>query len=393
VISSPMRCCVYLLCLVGTVCSGCHPSASKPHRASPDTSPKSAEVSQASQPTAAINPEARRLFLVKQNGKFGYIDGGGNIVISPQFDACEDFSEGLAAIAFKRGEEVIEGTDMRFAILRWGFINEAGDIVVPVKFSRVGKFSNGLAWVEKGDNELRSNYGMDKHGYIDKTGKVVIAFRLAFIFDPHGVDDGRGDFTEGQTVVKVGRKQGYIDLTGRLVIQPQFDDADSFSEGVAAVKIGGKYGYIDRNGKVAISPRFSWASRFSEGLAAVGTEEGDGYIDKSGKVIIIGGRSSMGSSFSEGLTPVRTDEGTKYIDKSGNTVVTTRGNTGGFQEGMATGRFGESYGYIDKTGNEVISPEFTMVEAFSGGLAKVHTSLNRFGYVDKAGQYVWPPSD
>ena len=45
------------------------------------------------------NKETGRLLLIEQNGKFGYIDKTGKIVISPQFDgASGSFSEDLACV-------------------------------------------------------------------------------------------------------------------------------------------------------------------------------------------------------------------------------------------------------------------------------------------------------
>lgn len=38
---------------------------------------------------------------------------------------------------------------------------------------------------------------------------------------------------------KSGDKWGYIDTTGKFVINPQFDEARLFQEGLAAVEIGG----------------------------------------------------------------------------------------------------------------------------------------------------------
>ena len=65
-------------------------------------------------------------------------------------------------------------------------------------------------------------------------------------------------------------KWGFIDKTGRFVLNAQFRWAGRFSEGLAPVKVGDKYGYIDKTGTIAIPPRFSKAESFSEGLAAVG---------------------------------------------------------------------------------------------------------------------------
>jgi len=38
------------------------------------------------------------LFVIKQNGKQGYIDKTGKIVAEPKFDRAYSFSEGLASV-------------------------------------------------------------------------------------------------------------------------------------------------------------------------------------------------------------------------------------------------------------------------------------------------------
>jgi len=50
------------------------------------------------------------------------------------------------------------------------------------------------------------------------------------------------------------KKYGYIDKTGKIVIEPKFDNAWSFSEGLARVKIDDKDGYIDKTGKYVWEP-------------------------------------------------------------------------------------------------------------------------------------------
>src|SRR5947209_1542723 len=107
----------------------------------------------------------------------------------------------------------------------------------------------------------------------------------------------------GLFVVIQNDKRGYIDRTGRIVIAPRFGGANDFSEGLAVVAFyegGYKEGYIDTTGQVAIEPRFDRAADFSEGLAAVGfdterTQRGCsdcdpnqhwGYIDKTGRIVI-----------------------------------------------------------------------------------------------------------
>ena len=67
----------------------------------------------------------------------------------------------------------------------------------------------------------------------------------------------------------MAKKCGFIDKSGKVVIEPQFDDVGAFIEGLAWVKKDGKWGFIDKSGKVVIEPQFDGAGDFSEGLAWV----------------------------------------------------------------------------------------------------------------------------
>ena len=64
-------------------------------------------------------------------------------------------------------------------------------------------------------------------------------------------------------------KYGFIDKSGKVVIEPQFDNVSAFSEGLAKVEKDGKWGFIDKNGKVVFEPQFDFVFDFSEGLAKV----------------------------------------------------------------------------------------------------------------------------
>ncbi|HWN41535.1 MAG TPA: WG repeat-containing protein, partial [Thermoanaerobaculia bacterium] len=82
-----------------------------------------------------------------------------------------------------------------------------------------------------------------------------------------------------------GSKWGFIDDTGKFVINPQFDRAGNFSEGLASVLIGDRAGFVDREGKLVINPQYDAMSSFSGGLALVVSEGRWAYIDKTGKPV------------------------------------------------------------------------------------------------------------
>lgn len=48
-----------------------------------------------------------KLYVVNVNGKYGYIDKTGKIIITPQFDEAYPFSEGLASV--KIGGKIARG--------------------------------------------------------------------------------------------------------------------------------------------------------------------------------------------------------------------------------------------------------------------------------------------
>lgn len=148
-------------------------------------------------------------------------------------------------------------------------IDKSGQKVI----DREGRdFSEGLASVEI----PRSRYFLEKYGFMDTKGRIVIEPKFDYV----------EWFHEGLVGVQLQGKWGFIDKTGKFVISPQFDEVGDFSEGLAPVKLNGKFGYIDRDGKVVIPFKFDDAESFEDGVANVNVNEvWEYYIDKSGKYI------------------------------------------------------------------------------------------------------------
>ncbi|MDH7577857.1 MAG: WG repeat-containing protein [Bacillota bacterium] len=316
------------------------------------------------------------LFPVIKNGKWGFIDASGALVISPQFDEPRlGFKEGLALVR-------VEGRPV--------FIDLSGKTAISLSRSLEcnSYFAEGLAVVVDVSDPARGHVS----GYIDKTGKVAIPLQF----------EEATEFSEGLAAVKIGGKWGYIDLTGKEIIPPQFIYAWPFSGGVARVAVTTaipghegeerwKHGYIDKTGRYIVEPELEEAYDFSEGLAFVAVDGKRGYIDTTGEMVL---ETRLGPGiFSEGLAPVDV-EGWKfgYINKAGEVVIppSFRGAYP-FSEGVALVYVNEKkWGFIDKTGDFVIAPHFLAAGSFSGGLAVVYTEEG-MGYIDKTGSYVWAP--
>ena len=216
------------------------------------------------------------LSTFQMNGKIGFMDKSGTMVIQPQFyDWGEDGSKFFEGLALVQTRSETNPRDQKLS-----YIDKTGKVIISANFSSGDNFSEGLAGVsyQEGGKLLGS-----KIGYIDVTGKIVIEPKF----------ESSSKFLDGLASFTIGRKFGYIDKTGKIVINPIYDQALLFSEGLAAVKVKDKFGFIDKTGRMVIEPSYQSVGyllkdrrSFYNGLALVGDKDNAfGYIDKSGNYI------------------------------------------------------------------------------------------------------------
>lgn len=414
----------------------------------------------------AIQPQSH-LFPIQVGGKWGYIDRGGTVVLKPQFDYAGRFCEDLALAKigdkwgyinlsgkiviepqFKNASHFSEGlAPVRIAGC-WGFVDNLGRIVIKPQFGSVGSFHEGLAWFQQdviGDREAENRA---KYGYIDRTGRIVMPPRFSYA----------GDFSDGLAVAAVENpalRRGVADSYTGI-----FSDAMALAaaENPALRYPVVDWGYIDRSGKFVIEPKYAWALPFSDGMAVVYTRDKRiEYLDRKGtflfaacgpdgKTLIAEGtfnprtgheeqaypfvegmaRFYVGADFREwnilgsSLKDCSYEDGKwGFLDKTGKVAISPQFDSASdFSEGLAIIRVKteidlsvpgkkewfvlHKHGFIDYTGKIVIKPKFDHAEDFTDGLALVGTIsldivrghiIRKYGYIDKTGRYVWEPSN
>jgi hypothetical protein len=297
-----------------------------------------------------INEE---LYVIRDNGRYGYINRSGLVIIKPKFEDAYNFSEGLARVAVQH---------------KYGFIDKRGNMVIEAVFGDAGDFSEGLARVSV-DN---------KYGFIDKKGNAAIPMEYELV----------SEFSEGVAGVYIQGKWGYINNKGEMTIQPKFNNAGFFKGGLAPASDNELYGYINNKGQYVIEPKFNYANSFSEGLAEVGIKNKHGYINKKGKAVIPLEFQS-GFDFTEGLAAVMKDNKWGFIDKKGNFVIKPGyDSVDGFSEGRAAVYDGKYWGFVDNKGSMAIKPKFSYAERFRKDLAAVRVD-DVYSYVDLQGKLIW----
>lgn len=210
-----------------------------------------------------------------------------------------------------------------------------------------------------------------KVGFIDRSGRVVIEPKFNWAYD----------FSEGLCQANLAGKEGYIDRKGNWAFEIDTHDDRPFRCGVAVVCTGKRTGIVDRTGRVIDCP-FDWLEQFSEGLSAVYVynkslyadsdpkkafewrQRKCGFVNTSGK-LVIPLEYTAAEPFSEGLAPV---------------------NVGG-SDAMCTGLSGGKWGYINAKGEMAIKPQFTRAGEFSEGLAVVSYDGQNYGWIDKTGKF------
>ena len=217
---------------------------------------------------------AEGLACIRINGKWGYIDIEGNIVIEAEYTKADSFSEGFAVVS-------ADG-------IKNGYMDKTGDFVIEPIYTEASPFSDGLAFVypyfNGPDPAIKSIYiGYDGevalqpllqgyfygnfseglaivmnaeselYGYMNKAGELAIEAKFISALP----------FINGIAAASISDGYGYIDSSGEFVIEANWFFAGNLIESMApATYVGKKWGFIDDKGRIIIDFEFNETRSF-----------------------------------------------------------------------------------------------------------------------------------
>lgn len=313
------------------------------------------------------------LIPVEIDGKYGYINQLGQIVIQPKYEDAKYFSEGLAVVRISTGD--------------YAYIDSAGNEVLYYQGNGAENFKEGLALVQ----DYKSTYGfMNKQGDIGITPQYVSA----------------RSFSEGLASVELlSQTNGFINKDGEVMINTGYPLLGDFSEGLAWFYIldpnniaDGWYGFINKDGVTAIEPSFkSFGKGFTNGV--VTAQDANylwGVINKKGEWIVApvfrNERETEYPFYSEGYAALRIDSSHwGYIDYDGNLLTDPIFNFAfPFSEGLALVIKDGTHSFINMEGNvEFVIEDAVTVKSFKSGLAKIVYDDDAYAYINKNGEIVF----
>ena len=227
------------------------------------------------------------VFAVQKNGKVGYMNTQGKLVVPTIYDVMADPDDKYDETW---SEPVENGRILVAKNGKFGIIDTSNKVIMPFtsKYAIVESISEGMA-------PVMSKAG--KWGFINTEGKEVVTPQY------DGIDGNFASvygFAEGLAGMKKGEKWGYITKTGTVAVPFIYDEIRPFSEGLAGVLKGGKWGFINGTNKTMIPFKYSDANverysvnymganyfTFYEGVAEVATiNQKQVCINKSDKKV------------------------------------------------------------------------------------------------------------
>ncbi|MBK9074219.1 MAG: WG repeat-containing protein [Flavobacteriales bacterium] len=230
-------------------------------------------------------------------------------------------------------------------------------------------------------------------GYMDNTGRFIVqpSYKQCFNYNE-----------SGYALVKDAEtgKAGFIDLNGRLVstqvvdfllISAIVDDGQDFLCGLVPVKINEKWGFMNTQGVLAIEAIYDRVEPFAECIAVVMRDEKSYLLRGDGvEMPFINPQVTKIREFKEGLSAFKTLEGKHgFLDPHQRIVIPAQyAGVGNFSAGLAWARAqNEKIGFLNKTGAWAIQPQFDLARDFDpvSGLALVKAD-DKWMYVSREGR-------
>lgn len=314
------------------------------------------------------------LAIIQLNNLTGIIDNDGYFIVKPKYETISLFSEGRATAIDDKGFKVLD---------------ESGKEITSKAYSFIGDYKEGRAVVANTNEN-----GEYLYGYLNRRGNEVIPLSY----------ESASDFQDGKALVKL-KEGGYalIDLTGKVLNSYSYPFVDDYGEGMLAFRKSndGKWGYMDESGKVLIEPQFMGTQPFVKEKAIVNVENNHyGLIDRQGKFIIKPNYNSLLNleenryALGKAQDPERPYLFQKYAIADSNGHIYTGfiyNGVSNYKDGLASAYNDEMTFFIDKRGQRL--DHLPKVQgsgslAFDKSLIKGDIDLRIF-YFDKKGKLIW----
>lgn len=273
-------------------------------------------------------------------------------------------------------------------VKKYGLINGSGKVIATPQYAEINILTGGVAAVRK-----------DKNGplqCIDSTGKLLFngksfgviskgeKYYYAFPEDGKSMKDvyfmdvtGKKLALDWSRYSSVGPCQnnimpvytseklyGYIDITGKEIVKPQYEATTLFTGGCAGVMKDGKWGVIDTKGATIVDNTFDDINMLSNGYFTLSRNKKWALFNKEKQVTDFIYEETL--VLSDDMLPVKKNGSWGFINTQGQEVIPCAyDGVYGFKNNIAAVNDMYSWKFINKKGQQVITPTFMKAAVLS----------------------------
>ena len=192
---------------------------------------------------------------------------------------------------------------------KYGFLDVKGHIVVPPLYDYACPYHEGLALVGLSDASGRMGYQM-----IDKDGGCVFALQIGNGILDERMEDGLLLFRENES-----RQLVYLDKTGlpALYLPNEMEESSSFQHGLSVFQMKTGCGVINKNGKILVPGIYEEAFVAGEDRLSLTKGGKCGLADREGNFLSALEYDSISRFYASDRTVVKKDASFYWMDRKG----------------------------------------------------------------------------
>lgn len=309
---------------------------------------------------------------VAKNKKIGFLNSEGELIDGYKWDGF------LSSVLPSRNLLGVKLGD------KFGLVGINSKEIVPAIYDEIGYSNESVKdkTLISGIIPIKVN---NKCGYIDESGKILIEPKYDDIlgFGIKGVGQDRVCFVKNDNKWGMLSKKTFKELT-----QIQYDEMLDFKNGFSQVKISEKIGLVNIEGREIIKPQF-------DKIIGIETNNGFFIVQKMGLYglvrndgTIISPTKYQNIENNLGCWTVKLENKIGIIDNNGVLIVQPKyQEIGIFKNGFASIKFNRKYGMLSEQGYETVKPMYDYPFEFINDYATVSINGKSFR-IDTKGEKV-----
>lgn len=327
------------------------------------------------------------------NGRRGFLDLTGHMLLEPTYNSIENFVDGLAIVTKNHYYD----DNKKFQL--YGVINSSFEEIIPCIYKELEyEKESGLIKTDVGYKTTDGRYIADYNGkyiFIDKKYKYCKSFINNCAISVT-VDNGSVFY-------------GLINSKSEDIIPPIFKGLQQVGEGIYRFKLNGKYGLADVKGRILLPNAYDGIGKFVDDLALMvvhdGPEENDnnklyGYVDLKGSIVLPAEYKFISKRHNEFSIVMRYNVWGFFSYLSHEiTIIENAMYLGRVGDGLYKFKIDNKYGLVDAKGNVLLPNAYDGIGKFVEDLALLVVKDDQgmdeknklYGYVDSKCSIVLPP--